>query len=195
MFTGIIETTGVISTISTSGSNRTFQIISALSPDLKVDQSLSHDGVCLTVESMTEHTYQVTAIAETLSKTNLSGWRPGGRVNLERCLQINGRLDGHMVQGHVDATAICLERRDDQGSWPVRNWYLKKDLREEIFRLIDLEVIFCSFRLASQERIKLVEIDGRSATPNWASRYRKNWSRSSPYASTVWAEYLFSNFR
>jgi riboflavin synthase len=120
MFTGIIETTGVISTIATSGTNKTFQIISALSPDLKVDQSLSHDGVCLTVENITEHTYQVTAIAETLSKTNLSGWRPGGRVNLERCLQINGRLDGHMVQGHVDATAICLERRDDLGSWLFR---------------------------------------------------------------------------
>jgi riboflavin synthase len=120
MFTGIIEATGVISTISSSGTNKIFQIISGLSPELKVDQSLSHDGVCLTVEGVTEHTYQVTAIAETLSKSNLSCWRPGDRVNLERCLQINGRLDGHMVQGHVDSTAICQDRQNEQGSWLFR---------------------------------------------------------------------------
>jgi riboflavin synthase len=120
MFTGIIEATGVISTISSSGTNKIFQIISGLSPELKVDQSLSHDGVCLTVEGVTEHTYQVTAIAETLSKSNLSYWRPGDRVNLERCLQINGRLDGHMVQGHVDSTAICQDRQNEQGSWLFR---------------------------------------------------------------------------
>ena len=98
----------------------TFQIISALAPELKVDQSLSHDGVCLTIEGVTEHTYQVTAIGETLSKTALSQWRPGGRINLERCLQMNGRLDGHMVQGHVDCTAVCLERMEQQGSWVFR---------------------------------------------------------------------------
>ena len=103
MFTGIIEATGVISSISADGTNRTFQIISSLSPELKMDQSLSHDGVCLTVESVTEHTYQVTAVAETLSKTILSNWRPGDRINLERCLPLNGRLDGHLVQGHVDS--------------------------------------------------------------------------------------------
>src|ERR1700682_6031433 len=120
MFTGIIETTGVISSISGQGTNKTFQIISSLSPELKVDQSLSHDGVCLTVESLTEHTYQVTAIAETLTKTCLSQWRPGGRINLERCLQINGRLDGHMVQGHVDTTAICVQRENQKGSWLFR---------------------------------------------------------------------------
>src|SRR5450432_3053250 len=116
MFTGIIETTGVISTISGQGTNKTFQIISSLSPKLKVDQSLSHDGVCLTVESITEHTYQVTAVEETLSKTCLSQWKPGGRINLERCLQLNGRLDGHMVQGHVDTTAICVQRENKEGS-------------------------------------------------------------------------------
>src|SRR5450432_175055 len=116
MFTGIIETTGVISTISGQGTNKTFQIISSLSPKLKVDQSLSHDGVCLTVESITEHTYQVTAVEETLSKTCLSQWKPGGRINLERCLQLTGRLDGHMVQGHVDTTAICVQRENKEGS-------------------------------------------------------------------------------
>jgi riboflavin synthase len=120
MFTGIIEATGVISSISGIGTNKTFQIISALSPELKVDQSLSHDGVCLTVESVTEHTYQVTAIAETLSKTILSGWRPGNRINLERCLQLNGRLDGHLVQGHVDCPAKCVLRENLTGSWVFR---------------------------------------------------------------------------
>lgn len=120
MFTGIIEATGVISSISGSGTNKTFQIISSLSPELKVDQSISHDGVCLTVESVTEHTYQVTAIAETLSKTILSDWRPGDRVNLERCLQFNGRLDGHLVQGHVDSPAKCILRENLEGSWLFR---------------------------------------------------------------------------
>ena len=120
MFTGIIETTGVISTISGNGTNKTFQIISSLAPELRVDQSLSHDGVCLTVESVTEHTYQVTAIAETLSKSILSQWRPGNRVNLERCLQFNGRLDGHLVQGHVDSPAKCILRENLEGSWVFR---------------------------------------------------------------------------
>jgi riboflavin synthase len=120
MFTGIIEATGVISTISGSGTNKTFQIISSLAPELKVDQSLSHDGVCLTVEEVTEHTYQVTAIAETLSKSVLSEWRAGSRINLERCLQVNGRLDGHMVQGHVDSPAKCILRENLEGSWVFR---------------------------------------------------------------------------
>src|ERR1700712_5972937 len=112
MFTGIIEGTGVISIISGAGTNKTYEIISSLSPELKVDQSLSHDGVCLTVESVTEHTYQVTAIAETLLKSNLGHWRPGDRINLERSLRVNGRLDGHMVQGHVDVTAACRKREN-----------------------------------------------------------------------------------
>lgn len=120
MFTGIIEATGVISSVSMQGTNKTFQIISSLSPELKADQSLSHDGACLTVESVTEHTYQVTAIDETLVKTCLHQWRPGSRINLERCLQLNGRLDGHMVQGHVDTTAICREASNRDGSWIFR---------------------------------------------------------------------------
>ena len=120
MFTGIIETTGTISDISSAGSNKTFRISSSLAHQLRIDQSLSHDGVCLTVESISGDQYQVTAIAETLSKSNLPQWRPGDRVNLERCLLLNGRLDGHMVQGHVDATAVCLERRNEKGSWTFR---------------------------------------------------------------------------
>jgi riboflavin synthase len=120
MFTGIIEATGVISSISSEGTNKSFQIISSLSPELKADQSLAHDGACLTVESVTEHTYQVTAVEETLLKTRLQSWRPGDRINLERCLSMNGRLDGHMVQGHVDCTAVCTHRQNQQGSWIFR---------------------------------------------------------------------------
>jgi riboflavin synthase len=120
MFTGIIETVGSISSVQQEGSNKTFRITSSLVPQLRVDQSLSHDGACLTVESVSADHYEVTAIAETLSKTNLSDWKAGGSVNLERCLQLNGRLDGHMVQGHVDTTAICVDHRNLQGSWIFR---------------------------------------------------------------------------
>ena len=120
MFTGIIEATGVISSISDQGSNRTYQISSPLARELRIDQSLSHDGVCLTVESISDDMYQVTAIAETLSKTSMPQWKTGSRINLERCLQINGRLDGHMVQGHVDTTAKCILRQNQAGSWLFR---------------------------------------------------------------------------
>jgi riboflavin synthase len=120
MFTGIIEASGSILSISDQGSNRTFRISSSLAPQLSVDQSLSHDGVCLTIEKVSGDQHEVTAIAETLSKTNLSGWKPGARVNLERCLQINGRLDGHIVQGHVDTTAVCRDRQNKSGSWVFR---------------------------------------------------------------------------
>ena len=120
MFTGIIEAIGKISAISKKGSNKTFLISSSLTARLRVDQSLSHDGVCLTVEAVSPDYYQVTAIQETLEKSNLGGWKEGGSVNLERCLQINDRLDGHMVQGHVDTTAVCVERRNEDGSWVFR---------------------------------------------------------------------------
>jgi riboflavin synthase len=120
MFTGIIETIGRISSISPEGSNKTFRIFSSLAPQLRVDQSLSHDGVCLTIESVSGEHYKVTAIEETLSKTCLSNWKVSDSINLERCLQMNGRLDGHMVQGHVDTTAICVDRRNHSGSWVIR---------------------------------------------------------------------------
>ena len=120
MFTGIIETIGNISSVQLEGSNKTFRIASSLASQLRVDQSLSHDGACLTVESVAADHYEVTAIAETLSKTNLSDWKTGGLINLERCLQFNGRLDGHMVQGHVDTTAICVDHKNLQGSWVFR---------------------------------------------------------------------------
>jgi riboflavin synthase len=117
MFTGIIECIGKIESVSENGSNLSFWVSSPVSGELKVDQSLSHDGVCLTVESINGGRHQVTAITETIAKTNLSTWAVGTEINLERCMQMNGRLDGHIVQGHVDATAICLEKKELMGSW------------------------------------------------------------------------------
>lgn len=116
MFTGIVETTGIIEEIVQTGSNRSFRIASAISSELRVDQSVSHDGVCLTVEEVSAGSHVVTAIQETLDKTNLSARKPGDTINLERCLAMNGRLDGHIVQGHVDATATCREKKDKDGS-------------------------------------------------------------------------------
>ena len=117
MFTGIIETTGTVTDLTRNGGNTSFWILSSLAVELKTDQSLSHDGVCLTVEENLADHYRVTAIAETLSKTNLVSWQPGTVINLERCLLLNGRLDGHIVQGHVDCTANCTEIIEKDGSW------------------------------------------------------------------------------
>lgn len=117
MFTGIIECTALIDKIVSNGSNKTFWIQSPISSELKVDQSCSHNGVCLTVEEIAGNTHRVTAIDQTLSKTNLGVLQPGSEINLERCMQINDRLDGHMVQGHVDATANCIEKMTMDGSW------------------------------------------------------------------------------
>ena len=120
MFTGIIETIGTIKSITQNGSNYTYLIQSSIGQELKVDQSVAHDGVCLTVEQINGDTYQVTAIAETIAKTNLAHWKLGAVVNIERCMLMNGRLDGHIVQGHVDCTAVCIERIDKEGSWEYR---------------------------------------------------------------------------
>ena len=120
MFTGIIENTGTVSEIITSGTNRSFWISSPLSGELKVDQSVSHSGVCLTVEEIRGNLHRVTAIEETLEKTNLGQWQTGTLVNLERCLPMNGRLDGHFVQGHVDARGTCIQKEDRNGSWEYR---------------------------------------------------------------------------
>jgi riboflavin synthase len=117
MFTGIIETVGVVKEVISSGSNKTFWIQSPLSPDFKVDQSISHSGVCLTVEAIKDDLHRVTAIDETLQKTNLNSWQTGTLINIERCLSLNSRLDGHFVQGHVDTTGICKKRNEKQGSW------------------------------------------------------------------------------
>ena len=108
MFTGIIESTGQIEAVLPSGSNTSFWVSSPISSSLKTDQSVSHNGVCLTVEEVINDQHRVTAIQETLSKTTLENWKPGDMINLERCMMLNGRFDGHMVQGHVDTTATCL---------------------------------------------------------------------------------------
>ena len=120
MFTGIIETTGSIKSIEHSGTNVSFWVASSLANELKVDQSLSHNGVCLTVEAIESDLHRVTAIEETLQKTNLGQLQIGDVVNLERCMQLNGRLDGHIVQGHVDSTAVCTEAVTKDGSWEYR---------------------------------------------------------------------------
>lgn len=120
MFTGIIENTGKISEIITAGGNKSFWVASPLARDLKVDQSLSHNGVCLTVEEINNGMHRVTAIEETILKTNLNSWTKDTVINLERCMQLNGRLDGHIVQGHVDCTAICSEVIAKDGSWEYR---------------------------------------------------------------------------
>lgn len=120
MFTGIIETLGTVKSIVTNGSNKTFWIESPLSSEFKTDQSVSHSGVCLTVEQTDGNRHKVTAIDETLQKTNLGSWIEGTIVNIERCLPLNGRLDGHFVQGHVDTRATCIKRKEKEGSWEFR---------------------------------------------------------------------------
>jgi len=116
MFTGIIETLGIIKKIETEQSNIHFYIESEISPALKIDQSVSHNGVCLTVVGIDNNIHQVTAIHETLVKSNLGKLKEGDIVNLERCVKIDGRLDGHIVQGHVDQTAICTVVEPQEGS-------------------------------------------------------------------------------
>ena len=116
MFTGIIKNTGKISLIEQEGSNLHFTIQSPLYSELSIDQSVAHDGVCLTVVSIGEGDYKVTAIEETLQKTTLSKWSVGKEVNLELALLLGARLDGHMVQGHVDGTGICLQLEAREGS-------------------------------------------------------------------------------
>ena len=117
MFTGIIETVGRVEKITSEGTNKTFYISSALSHEFKVDQSVSHNGVCLTIEAVEDGMHRVTAIEETLEKSNLGKWQVSDLVNIERCMIMNGRLDGHIVQGHVDAIATCIKRVDMNGSW------------------------------------------------------------------------------
>ena len=122
MFTGIIEALGTITSIEKQGSNFHFTVASPFAAELKIDQSVAHDGVCLTVVAVNPAagTHVVTAIDETMRVTNLSQWQPGRHVNLERCLAATGRFDGHIVQGHVDATAECVSVEDQNGSWLFR---------------------------------------------------------------------------
>ncbi len=126
MFTGIVETMGSVDKILIDGGNRSFWISSSITQQLKVDQSLSHNGVCLTIEEIDGNFYKVTAIEETLKKTNLEMLEKGTLVNLERCMKMNGRIDGHIVQGHVDTTATCLEAIQLEGSWEYKFSFSEK---------------------------------------------------------------------
>lgn len=123
MFTGIIETLGKVEKVVAEGSNLHFTIQSDISHELKIDQSVAHNGVCLTVVAIEEHSHTVTAIEETLDKTSLGQLKLGSKVNLERCMQMNARLDGHIVQGHVDQTAQCILVNELDGSWEYRFKY------------------------------------------------------------------------
>lgn len=117
MFTGIIETLGEIIHLKKDQENLHLTVASSISKELKIDQSVAHNGVCLTVVKCDEHSHTVTAIYETLQKTNLNDLNVGSLINLERCMQMNGRLDGHIVQGHVDQTATCIKLEEQEGSW------------------------------------------------------------------------------
>ncbi len=117
MFTGIIETAATIKRIERENENIHFTFSSSITHELKIDQSLAHDGVCLTVVAIDADTYTVTAIKETLEKTNLREWTEGTEVNLERAMKLGDRLDGHIVQGHVDQTGVCTQVEEAGGSW------------------------------------------------------------------------------
>jgi riboflavin synthase len=131
MFTGIIETLATIENITDEGTNKHFVLSSNLTHELKVDQSLAHNGVCLTVVNINGNQYTVTAIKETLERTSMKHWKVGQLVNLERCMPANGRFDGHVVQGHVDTTAICKSIVDENGSWKYWFTYTTNDMTVE----------------------------------------------------------------
>ena len=117
MFTGIIEAMGQVQAIREEGTNKHFTISAPFTNELQVDQSVAHNGICLTVIDISGTSYTVTAIDETLQKTNLNSLQVGNKINLERCMSANGRFDGHIVQGHVDQVAVCESVEDQNGSW------------------------------------------------------------------------------
>ena len=117
MFTGIIETLGTIQEIQKEKDNIHITVDSSITAELKIDQSVAHNGICLTVVALKDNSYTVTAIGETIRKTNIESWAVGDKVNLERAMRLGDRLDGHIVQGHVDQTGICTEAHETNGSW------------------------------------------------------------------------------
>jgi riboflavin synthase len=117
MFTGIIETLGLIQDIKKEGSNVQFTVQSSITSELKIDQSVAHNGVCLTVVDIKRDSYVVTAIHETIQKTNLGDWKIGDSINIERAMKLGDRLDGHIVQGHVDQIGVCKNIESANGSW------------------------------------------------------------------------------
>lgn len=134
MFTGIIETLGEITSIVQEKTNLHFEIKSNITSELKIDQSVAHDGVCLTVVKLSEQTHTVTAIDETLRLTSLRDWKVGKLVNIERCMSANGRFDGHIVQGHVDTTATCTRIKDEQGSWLIEFEFMNNQFQKYVVR-------------------------------------------------------------
>ena len=127
MFTGIIESLGTVVSIQKNLSNLIFEISPSFTNELKVDQSIAHNGICLTVTNLNASTYFVTAIEETISKTEIKYWKLGDSINLERCMPASGRFDGHIVQGHVDEVATCASIKDVNGSWLLTFQYENKD--------------------------------------------------------------------
>ena len=127
MFTGIVEATATVENIETNGTSVHFTMSCPFTDELKIDQSLSHNGCCLTIEKIENQRYGVTAIQETLEKTNLGSWKIGTKVNLERCVLMNGRLDGHIVQGHVDQTGTIKSIENLNGSHYITIAYTDKD--------------------------------------------------------------------
>lgn len=123
MFTGIIETMGIVERVEHDGDNLNLTITSEITSELKIDQSVSHNGICLTVVAINESQYTVTAVHETISKTNIADWREGNEINLERGMRLGDRLDGHIVQGHVDQTGLCIAAEEGNGSWEFRFSY------------------------------------------------------------------------
>lgn len=117
MFTGIIETLGTIQEIKKEKDNIHITVDSSITAELKIDQSVAHNGICLTVVALKDTSYTVTAIDETIKKTNLSSWKVGDSVNLERAMKLGDRLDGHIVQGHVDQVGVCIAAEETNGSW------------------------------------------------------------------------------
>lgn len=131
MFTGIVEALGTVQQIEKEGENVHFTLSCPFTHELKIDQSVAHNGCCLTVVKIEEDKYVVTAIQETMERTNLGSWQVGTKVNLERCMQMGGRLDGHIVQGHVDTTATCTKIEDQDGSWKYTFEYNTPDVTVE----------------------------------------------------------------
>ena len=127
MFTGIIENLSEIKEINKEGDNLSISLISEITNELKIDQSLSHNGVCLTVVDINNNIYKVTAIKETILKSSIKNWKIGDEINLERAMKIGDRLDGHLVQGHVDQIAICEDIKEEKGSWYFSFKYKKSE--------------------------------------------------------------------
>ena len=126
MFTGIIETLGTVQEIKKENDNLHITVLSSITNELKIDQSVAHNGICLTVVNLNDNTYTVTAIQETINKTNIRDWNAGDTINLERAMKLGDRLDGHIVQGHVDQIGICKSVSETNGSWLYTFEYDKK---------------------------------------------------------------------